>query len=75
MGSGLLRVNPNQTKRLQGATETTCPQCKSRVVYRTKRKGILERIILYPLGFRAYQCMYCLTRFCSRSKPAATLGA
>jgi hypothetical protein len=75
MDSGLLRLNPDHTKRLQSAPETTCPQCKSRVVYRTKRKGILERIILYPLGFRAYQCKYCLTRFCSRNKATASLGA
>jgi hypothetical protein len=69
MDSGLLRLNPNQTKRPRAGSETTCPQCNSRVVYRTKRRGILERIILYPLGFRSYQCYYCLHRFCSRAKP------
>ena len=70
MDSGLLGVNPDQTKRLQIAAEIICPQCKSRVVFRTKRKGFLERIVLYPLGYRAYQCEYCLKRFCSRNKSA-----
>jgi sporulation related protein len=70
MDSGLLGVNPDQTKRLLIAPEITCPKCKSRVVFRTKRKGFLERIVLYPLGYRAYQCEYCLKRFCSRNKSA-----
>lgn len=70
MDSGLSRVNPDQIKRLEIAPETACPQCKSRVVFRTKRRGFLERVVLYPLGFRAYQCEYCLKRFCSRNKSA-----
>ena len=70
MDSGLLGVNPDQLKRLQIAPEIACPRCKSRVVFRTKRKGFLERIILYPLGYRAYQCEYCLKRFCTRNKSA-----
>jgi hypothetical protein len=69
MDSGLLKVNPDQLKRLDIATETTCPQCYSTIVYRTKRKGILERILLYPLGYRAYRCEICDMRLCSRPKP------
>jgi len=73
MDSGLFRVNPDHVKRLPIASETTCPKCKSKVVYRTKRRGIMERIILYPLGFRAFHCKYCRNRFCSRTKPAGSL--
>ena len=51
-------------------TELACPQCKSRNIYRTKRKGPLERMVLYPLGFRAYQCGYCKKRFYSNTNQA-----
>jgi DNA-directed RNA polymerase subunit RPC12/RpoP len=68
MDSSLLKVNPDQMKQLSIASEPTCPQCKSRIVYRTKRRGVLERIILYPLGFRAYRCKDCENRFCSNAK-------
>jgi hypothetical protein len=71
--SGLQRLNANPMKRLRTASELSCPQCKSRTVYRTKRRGILERIILYPLGFRAYRCEYCNKRFCSRTKATASV--
>jgi DNA-directed RNA polymerase subunit RPC12/RpoP len=54
-------------KTLQSATELTCPRCQSRNLYRTKRKGFWERIILYPLGFRAYRCEDCDARFCTKS--------
>ena len=46
--------------------QVTCPQCESREVFRTKRNGIVERILLYPLGFRAYRCKNCDNRFCRR---------
>ena len=55
------------TKPLQSATELTCPRCQSRILYRTKRKGFWERVILYPLGFRAYRCEDCDARFCTKS--------
>jgi DNA-directed RNA polymerase subunit RPC12/RpoP len=45
------------------APQVTCPQCGSQEVYRTKRIGILERVLLYPLGFRAYRCEICDARF------------
>lgn len=60
-------------KRFDIASEPTCPKCKSRVVHRSKRRGILERIILYPLGFRAYRCEYCDHRFYSKTTPIASL--
>jgi hypothetical protein len=72
MDPGVLKANPDQLKRLDIASEPTCPQCHSAFVYRTKRKGILERIILYPLGFRAYRCEYCDNRFCRRPKLIAS---
>jgi hypothetical protein len=73
MDARQLKLNSDQMKRLDIAFEPTCPQCKSTVVHRTKRRGILERIILYPLGFRAYRCGYCDHRFCSKTKPIASL--
>jgi hypothetical protein len=72
MDLDLLKVNPDQLKRLEIASETICPQCFSTFVYRTKRKGVLERIVLYPLGYRAYRCEICDLRFCSKSKPRIT---
>jgi len=45
------------------APEISCPQCGSKNVHRTERKGILERAFLYPLGFRAYRCEACDKRF------------
>jgi hypothetical protein len=29
---------------------------------------MLERILLYPLGYRAYRCEICDMRFCSKPK-------
>ena len=50
------------------APDVSCPQCGSIDVYRTKRKGILEHILLYPLGYRAYRCEMCDMRFRLRPK-------
>jgi hypothetical protein len=60
-------------KRVEITSELICPQCKSRAVYRTKRRGILERILLYPLGYRAYRCEICDMRFCSKPKPIVSI--
>jgi len=59
---------PDQMERSDIASEVSCPSCDSTIVYRTKRKGIFERIILYPLGYRAYRCEICDLRFRSRPK-------
>src|SRR4029077_6254600 len=59
---------PNQMERSDTASEVSCPHCGSTTVDRTRRKGILERIILYPLGYRAYRCEICDMRFRSRPK-------
>jgi hypothetical protein len=66
--SGQSEVNPNQMEQEDIASEPICPQCHTTIVYRTKRKGILERILLYPVGYRAYRCEICDTRFCSKLK-------
>src|SRR5579862_4736657 len=47
-------------------TKLGCPVCESTFVYRTPRKGLLERIVLYPLGYRAYVCDFCSSRFRSK---------
>jgi ribosomal protein L37AE/L43A len=46
----------------------TCPQCSSTKIHRSKRRSILERILLYPIGYRAYRCQNCDNRFFSRIK-------
>jgi hypothetical protein len=63
VNSGVLKMNPNEREQEDIASEPICPECGSAIVYRTKRKGILERIILYPLGYRAYRCEICDLRF------------
>jgi hypothetical protein len=71
MDSGVSELSPDQMERSEIAREPTCPLCQSRVVRRTKRRGILERIVLYPLGFRAYRCEFCDHRFCLKIKAAS----
>jgi hypothetical protein len=63
VNSDVLKMNPNQMELEDIGSEPICPGCGSAIVYRTHRRGILERIILYPLGFRAYRCEICDLRF------------
>lgn len=40
-----------------------CPQCHSKRIRRSKRKGIIERRILAMLSVRPYRCGSCDLRF------------
>jgi hypothetical protein len=68
LNQSVLRGAPHQMDQPDIAPQVTCPQCESREVCRTKRNGILERVLLYPLGFRAYRCEICDARFRRRIK-------
>jgi hypothetical protein len=68
LNESVLGGAPVQMDQPDIAPQVTCPQCESQEVYRTKRNGILERILLYPLGFRAYRCEICDARFRHRIK-------
>ena len=72
MNSELLHANEGQLNKQKTTPYLTCPACNSKVAHGTKRKGIVESLILYPLGFRAYRCEYCYKRFCSRTKQYLT---
>src|ERR1700722_15429883 len=68
-------LNLNQNKNEEIASKPICPQCSWATVHRTKRQGIWERFVLYPLGYRAYRCELCDFRFLSRSRlPLASSG-
>jgi len=55
-----------QKKPLDNEKKVTCPECRGTDLYRTNREGTWERLVLYPLGFRAYLCENCDARFCSK---------
>jgi len=51
----------------------TCPNCQSRMIHRSKKKGILETILLTAIFVRPFRCEKCDTRFFQlsfREKPA-----
>jgi DNA-directed RNA polymerase subunit RPC12/RpoP len=56
-----------EKQTLQNATELTCPECASKKLHRSRRRGFWERIILYQLGYRPYRCEDCDKRFRSKS--------
>ena len=60
-------MNQDQTKLLDIASELMCPECASKNLNRSRRRGILEPIFLYLLGFHAFQCETCYTRFYYRT--------
>src|ERR1700691_6142799 len=41
----------------------SCPRCTSMEVFRSHRRGFIERYLLPPLRMRAYRCIKCDTRF------------
>jgi hypothetical protein len=40
-----------------------CPHCRSMEVFRSHRRGTLERYVLRAIGMRAYRCVTCDSRF------------
>jgi transposase-like protein len=45
----------------------TCPLCQSKRTHQSKRKGILEHVILAMIFIRPYRCEKCDNRFFRRS--------
>jgi hypothetical protein len=41
----------------------SCPKCESARIYRSKRRGIVERIILTMISVRPFRCERCDARF------------
>jgi hypothetical protein len=44
-----------------------CPNCESAQVHQSRRKGIVERVILAVLFVRPFRCERCDQRFFRRS--------
>ena len=44
----------------------TCPKCRSEDLYRSRGRGIYERIVLRALGKYPYRCNECGERFYSK---------
>jgi DNA-directed RNA polymerase subunit RPC12/RpoP len=45
----------------------SCPHCRSEEVFRSHRRGFIERYLLPPFRMRPYRCIKCDTRFYSLS--------
>ena len=43
-----------------------CPTCRGQEVYRSHRRGIVERYVLRAMQIRPYRCISCDNRFYSR---------
>jgi hypothetical protein len=48
----------------------SCPLCRSKRIHRSKRKGIVERVILPMIFIRPFRCEKCDFRFFRRSLSA-----
>ncbi len=48
----------------------SCPLCRSKRIHRSKRKGIIERVILTMIFIRPFLCEKCDYRFFRRSLSA-----
>jgi hypothetical protein len=44
-----------------------CPYCGGSEVFRSHRRGAMERYILRPIGVRPFRCVNCDARFYRRS--------
>jgi hypothetical protein len=40
-----------------------CPRCEGSEVFRSHRRGPMERHLLRAIGFRAFRCVNCNARF------------
>jgi C4-type Zn-finger protein len=45
----------------------SCPLCHSKRIHRSKRKGLIERVILAMVFIRPFRCERCDYRFFRRS--------
>ena len=56
------RVLYDETE-MNGPLKRSCPNCSSLEVFRSHRRGFIERYVLLPLRMRPYRCIKCDTRF------------
>ncbi len=70
-------VNAKAVGRSVGAqalSKHACPNCKSKVVRRTRRKGFLQRFVLLRFGLYPWVCRECKHRFLLGSRRDDTFG-
>jgi len=48
----------------------SCPLCRSKRIHRSRRKGVMERVILAMIFIRPFRCERCDSRFFRRSLSA-----
>jgi len=41
----------------------TCPNCQSRLIHRSQKKGMIEAVFLAAIFFRPFRCEKCDSRF------------
>ena len=46
-----------------------CPQCQSKSISKSKRRGLLESVVFALVQVRPYRCMSCDLRFFRRAGP------
>ncbi len=46
-----------------------CPQCQSRNIAKSKRRGLLESVVFKLIHVRPYRCQTCDLRFLSKDAP------
>lgn len=52
-----------------GPLKRSCPHCRSQEVFRSHRRGFIEKWLLPSFRMRAYRCIKCDTRFYALSHP------
>jgi len=48
---------------MNGPLKRPCPHCGSQEIFRSHRRGFIERYVLPSFRMRAYRCIKCDTRF------------
>jgi uncharacterized protein with PIN domain len=49
-------------------SKSRCPQCRSDSIYKSHRRGFLERIVLRLTNMRPYRCRECYERFYAKER-------
>lgn len=55
------------------AVSVACPQCQSKAIRRSMRRGMLETAILWLIPVRPFRCKDCDHRFYSRTSQANSI--
>jgi DNA-directed RNA polymerase subunit RPC12/RpoP len=65
---------PNLSETPADAKKVRCPRCGSNTVYRSRRRGVIERHLFSAISLRPYRCENCDSRFYLRRMTAQTAG-